>query len=175
MTQLTAADIETREYRDVERLIWSFVYRFASQFGGDIEEYYSHSHEIYMRVQERYNPNVARFSTYLLPALYRKFKAVWEFNRRRDSVWQTQLGDFSHIGSPVRDYYREYTDNLSDDAALIVDLIMETPHSVPLGICGAVPEPSPTEWRRAIHKFLRSEGWPVDRIKQGFEEIKAKS
>lgn len=162
----------TETYHDVEPLIWHFIYQFTHKFGGDPDEYFSLAQEVFVKVYNGFDPTRgSSFGGYLLPALYRKFRANLNMERRRQPVWQHHIGD-RIVESPEPQFDdRALLAELSQDACDLVGMILEAPDDVSDALHAVRDSLRAIDWRAALKSYLTSQGWSSTRIARTFEEV----
>jgi len=152
-------------YEDVEPLIRSTVRRFVRRYGGSFDQCMEHASLIYVKAYRRFDPSQAKFSTYLVNAIWYE---LLEVRRRyackhRDTTFVD--ADIDILAAPARFDLAAFIEELSDDARQVVKIVFETAWQF---------EPSPYEIRRHIVAYLSQPaiGWTSKHIKRTFAEIR---
>jgi hypothetical protein len=159
-------------YEDVEHLVTRTVADFIRRYGGDYNELRGEAHAMFMLAYNRFEPDrfQASFSTYVRWVVW---KGLLELQRRtmrhKGKVSFTDADLDLHHAS--RDFnLLEFLDDLSDDAATLVRLVLDTPRGLACIIEreGATPQ----VYKSVLKEYLSGLGWTGKRVTESFKEIR---
>lgn len=177
----TAVSPISDTYEDVEKLIWHTCHRFARRYGGDVEEMVGETHIVYMKAYESWRPNSGtKFSGYLTVCIWRRLIGFRNHRLRRKPIQAVSLDAPQPNGRtmamqvadhrrPTTNVIRDLINDLSEDAAAVVQLVVDAPCDV-----AAIAEGkggTPRNWSSTVRHHLRRLGWTPNRITETFEEI----
>lgn len=164
-------------YEDMRLLLYQTVHKFISRYGGEWDEVLSESHVHFMQAYKTYNPEIAKFTTWLVFSVWHGL--LISFVRPKKKQWRkTQLtsnNKLDELPSSYRNLFwmMETMDSLSADARIITSMLLDLPSSVLLGASekgdGRI---TPTRVRTALQKHLRELGWTMRQIHKAFDEIR---
>lgn len=154
-------------YRDIENMIHQLCWMAYRRWGGDIEEYESAANEAFAKAYNNFDPNNGtRFITYANRAIQNAL-----FDHHDDEIKYSQRYG-REIDETTSTRYHSRVDqilsNISQDARVIVQLILDTPEELK----GLLSKRHPDDSRRIIWTHLQKLGWSMARVVQSFEEVK---
>lgn len=165
-------------YDDVERLIYFICHKFRTKYGGDFHEMVSEANLVFMKVYDGgWQPDKGTaFSSFLSTCIYRKLldchkrkvlgnRVCWGVSINTDP--EDGCGMAGNIPARVERTFDK--DRFSNDAKVVIDLVLETPAD--LAEIVFYKGGTTRDWRGAIRKRLRSLGWASERITSTFAEI----
>ncbi len=167
-------DAATETYFDIKKLIFDTVWKFQQQNGGDFEEMVAESNLIYMKCFISHNPNKGQFSTWLRFHLWHGLIDFRRFIREENKYITIQhieeIENFHLYPAPAHIPFWDLLSELSDDAKIIVSLILEPPGIMQSAALkkGTAPCNIKTALRIHLSYIL---GWSANQIKESFEEI----
>jgi len=165
-------DARTDTYNDVRGLIIHTVQRFNRRFRGDFDEQVCEANYVFMAVYDRYDDNRGSFTSLLVRSIWNRLTDVSVIERRKSI--KTEGGEsttFVANRSVSSFSITDFMDTVSDDARILVQLIVEAPAELAEVATGKGD--TPCNWRSSLREYLRQRGWGRDRINSGMAEVKA--
>lgn len=160
-------------YEDLHSLKCSVIQKFQQKYGGMWDDWDSHADEIFMSAWTRYDTKKGKFATWYAFLLYKEFME----KVRRQSMKGAKLKQVDYnleLYNKPKDSWNciEFLRDLSEDARMVVMLVLDTPNDIKL----ALAERSRIESLRdkmieSIQEFLTDYGWDPDRIYSSFDEV----
>jgi hypothetical protein len=129
----TATPIEidaiAQTWEDVKLLVYKTVHLFIKRYGGDFDELVGESHMMYMRACEGYDGR-SSFPTYVRWVVWHDLQELLRKAMRRNG--KVVFGDIdpNQHGYHSTFDYAEFFDELSEDAKVVVGLVMDTPQEL---------------------------------------------
>lgn len=164
----------TSTYEDVEFLIKKTVHEFQKRYGGDFEELQSHAHLLFMDAWKKHNRERASFPTWCRYRVWYGLLDVLRTKMQKDN--RHKQVPLSPDATAPRPWLREFLADLSNDAKMIVMLVLDTPKDIELNMRRRrrlyKEEKDRARTRRAVREFLRDIGWTKDQVRTAFTEIK---
>jgi len=187
MSTSAAASIPVTEtYTGVQNLIYHFAHQFARKMGADFEELVSEGNLVFMQAYEAFRADSGvKFSTFLSTCLYRRFldrsRQNWRYRtiyggregvHSGDGYGSDAAGELGRLIEPecnddptAGDMWLE----LSEDAAAIVQMVIDTPAEIRRAIDSRGGQPR--NIRSVVKETLREMGWSMSRIRSAISEI----
>lgn len=170
---MTVAATDT--YNEVENLIFWTAHEFRKEYGGDIDELIGEARVIYWELYSELGRPYIRQKEKRFAQAVRYYIRVNLLSERRKQLYRQARGKVSIIDPEVMDaspqrqsnhWLVDFLDELSEDAATIVAIVLETPGFVWRIESGREDDPKKFLW-----SYLRELGWTFARIDTGFEEL----
>jgi len=156
---------ELAEYYKTRKMIFKICWKYVRRYGGDIEEYISEGNAAYIRAHRTYDPNMAKFSTYLWHCVSNACSNLVKKNRT------VQINtDLAHstIEKKKPNSFLMIFQDLPEDAKIVVRLTLDTP----IELANLCKGNSACNFRVALQKYLQQLGWHEYRISRAFREIR---
>lgn len=154
-------------YADVEKLIYHVANKFRAKHGGDIEELISEANVAFMKAYKHFNPKRgAKFSTFLHWVIWNHLLSF----AKKPSLPVVDAGQVLD-NQPEAFLVWDFIDGLTEDAAIVVDLVFASPAELIESAEGKGNQAR--NWRSSIRDYLLQRGWGTDRIINCFSEIAA--
>lgn len=172
-------DPKGETFHDVEKLIWSNVWKFVEKYGptfyGTPDELFAECCVTFVRAYDKYEPDEGPFEAYLQMKL--SFFFMSKVRNKADRWgWRKEPTPFSLsrlVEEPPnrrpRGRWERWVVELSDDARTVVRLIVESP----LGLLSIFKRQAkqPRDVRLLLRNYLNGSGWSHDRISAAYREI----
>lgn len=163
-------DATNELFRSVEDLIREVVKKFVYKYRLDQEELMGTAHEIFMRAHDTYSTGKGSFEKWLKFLLW---KILFEKHVRRPAMRHARTpirhAEMDLTAAPTEFNMVDFIDGLSDDAQVVMSLVVDAPFDIAL-FMGR--DTSPQSHRNAIKELLAEYGWTLDRITESFLEIR---
>lgn len=171
----------TDTYRDVEYLIHHICHLFKEKHGGDFDDLLDVANQVFMDVYRGFREGSAPFTSYLSTCVYRRLldekrrsmriKTISISGSGRKNDYEEGRGDIQleDKSTPTSSPLNDLLDGLSEDAKVIVSLVLETPPEIAKIIEGKGGHPKNV--RSTIRQHLTEMGWAYTRIAESFQEI----
>ena len=160
-------------YKDVENLVYHICHVFQSKHGGDFDDLLSIAHQVFMDAFNCWTPGLAPFTSYLSTCIYRRLLLEKRQNSRIPTIsldkTETSIG-WDPVDKSRSFSIKDFTEELSDDAKLIISLVLETPTELAKIINDKGGHPKNV--RSTIRQYLTKLNWTYNRISESFDEIK---
>lgn len=171
-------DVMTECYEDVQKLVAYTARKFARRYGGHLDDLLSDANSAFVRGHiaimegrmnaECYATEIRRYVWYDLFDRFRTNNGLRNINKKPAK----RLGDaLAEVACPEEPQpLSELLEGLSEDAALAVELVLNTPAEL-----AAVAEGKggkPNNYRSTIRQHFKDLGWAAERINECFAEIK---
>lgn len=165
------------EVERAERMIAKIVWSLSRKYGGDPADLMQDGYVAFLQARESYNPEKGtQFSTWAYRTVYRQlFETIREQARKNPN---RVFREYPNAENDLTEYparagaFRllDFVDGLSDDAAEIVNIVLETPGCI-LRQCNS----QRCRTRKTfLSHYLRNAGWGRGRIRKTFSEIEEK-
>lgn len=188
-TTLTPAAqaIASETYEEVKRLIYHTVWSVVRQYGGDFDELMSEANVAFLDAYESFDGS-SSFSSWLRLNVWgkcvdavrnrldeqRRYKRVKDDTRSGIPVQFTADSDGLAEGIPDRSCsgwkIGGMFEELTEDAALVVKLTLETPAELEAVVRAKGGQPR--NLRSSIRNYLAEMGWTACRIAESFNEVR---
>ena len=156
-------------YRCNIGIIKKLAFETARRYNFDSDELLGHAHLVFSKACEQFDETAdVKFSTYLYSRLRPALPGYVQKQRAKSGV-QLDLEKHDVAEAPG---INTLLDSLSEDAAKVVELVLNTPGDLAEMIHGKGGHPS--NWRSVLRRFLRKDHqyrWSRDQINQVFDEI----
>ena len=165
MTAAMELDVDQR-YETVVRFVSRLVKSFQNKYGGDWHELLSEANFAYAQAVKSYNlDHGTKFVTWVGRCIFDRFRELLR-QRGKDHArrWAHVEGLESQTPDRKRFCLRSLLDEVSEDGATIIRLVLTTPETS--------PRTSPRSWRSRIVEHLYDLGWAAGRIVEAFGEIR---
>lgn len=171
----------TDTYKDVEYLIHHMCHLFQEKHGGDFDDLLDVANQVFMDAYKGFKEGAAPFTSYLSTCIYRRLldekrksmriKTISISNSGRKNDYEEERGDIQieDKSSPKSSTLNDILDGLSEDAKVIVGLVLETPPEIAKIIEGKGGHPK--NIRSTIRQHLTEMNWTYTRIAESFQEI----
>lgn len=163
----------TETFDDVQNLMFQYAHKFHKQYGGDWDEWVSEGQEIFMKAYTRYEPTKGSFVTWFAFFLQKLFMEKVRRQTMRNVRHRKVDMDLYLYVKPRKAFdLEELGRDLSDDARMVVQLMLETPND--LKLCFAEQKKNIRFRDRILNgliQFLSDIGWQQDRVFDAFDEV----
>lgn len=176
---MAAASIDSR-YEEVRALIFKQVYRFASQYGGDVDDLAGEAHIHFMRGDQQFEkgetatgrPIEQPYHVVIKNHVwYGLFDTMRTRARRHSKAAMVQAGETDVTIADTNTFdSRVLAIDSSDDARTVLGLVLEPPTELQREAQAKGGEPRNV--RSSVRNYLRGKGWAAARINTAFEEIR---
>jgi len=165
-----APDAMQETYEDIERMIFMMAWKAVEKFGGDWDEYYSLANEAFIDAYNSFNPEKAKFTTWLWHHVTSKIlKSRYKSKLEQMTVAGGEDIDLTVHADKNRFDIDRFLFELSDNAKQVVELLLESPWDLSEIACSA---DGPSCIRSGLIHQLRDMGWTVAAICNTFGEIR---
>lgn len=165
----------TETYCDVERLIGMLVDNFHRRYpyAGSRDELLSEANMAFLRAYEQFDPEKARFTTYLyhkVGGTLRRFR-----NKKLTANGRTMILNDPEIVKEARQKeIKQFDLNLfakfmTEDAVLVLGLLFESTTDLKETVLTKKRNPS---MNRTVKRHLKKMGWAWTRVQSTFAEIR---
>lgn len=170
-------DIVAETYVDMERLIHATVWQFVRKHGGDVEELFSEAQMHFMECCQAWREG--RNNSEDLAVEVRRWVWFGLFDTHRTRTGHRRKVKRKMVTEGIElvaDYRGQgfdivaLCDQLSEDAAVVARLTLETPAE--LARVADAKGGEPRNLRSTIRAYLAGLGWAADRINESFDEIR---
>ena len=173
LTKLARASAQ-EAYLDTSHVLDKVVAAHTRRYGGDAEEYRSAADEWWMKAFERYDP--ALRDSFEAWVRTKAAMGMMEHHRReyvRNNLRPRKHRDLTNHPTAVPPEFDldEFLEGLSEDAKMVVLLVLDTPIDVRLNLAQRGGD-EPKNYRAALREFLGDLGWSFARVMASFREIK---
>lgn len=144
----------TETFLEVEKLIYSTVYRFQRRFGGDTDELIGMANELFIDAYHSYDRR-SSFPYWVGYVIYKGLMAWYRKERKRASILNRVDVDTDQTETVKKFSVRQLMLDLGEDAIIVVRLLLETNNND----------------KSTLFRCLESLGWSVARIMESFAEI----
>ncbi len=176
---MEAASIDSR-YEEVRALIFKQVYRFASQYGGDVDDLAGEAHVHFMRGDRQFAKGETATGIEIKQPYhvviknhvwYGLFDTMRTRARRHSKAAMVQAGPRDGRIADTHTFdARVLAIDSSDDARVVLGLVLDPPTEVQREAQAKGGEPRNV--RSTVRSYLRAKGWTPERINATFEEIR---
>ena len=164
-------------YSEVEHLITHICNVFRSKHGGDPEDLLSTATQVFVDVYKSWRDGEAPFTSFLSTCIYRRLLDEKRKNLRikpiRINQGASKYGDMKQpfeIEDTSRTFnFSDFIEEMTDDAKMVVKLVLETPPEIAEIIEGKGGHPKNV--RSTIRQYLIELNWTYTRINESFSEI----
>jgi len=150
---------ENQTYIDVERMLYYVCGRFKTRFGGELHEYLSVANDAFLRAYLKWDPAKSAFTTYAWHCTWNALRDVARQRRR----WGEKIVGNSELSDRAIDSrfnLAEFLRELSDDARIVVHVVLDTPREfADMG-------------KNSVRDYLGRIGWATERISESFSEMR---
>lgn len=154
------------KYEDYQRLICKLANTYSKITGIEAEELISIGNLEFVLCLESYDPQKAKFSTYLTWKLKGRFLEEGRKHRSRK-----QFVDYEPTASGLQEeilFFKDILRELSSDAREVVKIVFNTP----VELIDMLPKKQPRGINKhQLQRHLHRQGWSFPRIWKTFEEI----
>ena len=171
-TQPLPQDGFTETYQDLSHFVDGVVRKFVACYGGDFRELRQDADFLFMRAwvdhdkqknqSQAFEPFLRNWVWYGLLDQHR----TW-LRRRHTLRYTNALPDMPEAPGLTNDFL----DGISQDAALVIQLCLETPAELEAAV--AARGGHPRNLRSCVREYLAKLGWAADRIRESFDEIRS--
>lgn len=169
----------TATYHQYEKLLFQAIYKSMKKWGGTFDDYLSDANDIFMYACGRYKKKKGnKFSTYLVFLL----NCLMVERIRKELKYNSRLPcQPLHDGhTAINQRIFEIPDQLSEDAKVVVELVLDMPADIKLALVqmAKLPEDYEQEIKqgrsiaKCLKEFLSDLKWSAGRIDQAFNEIR---
>lgn len=161
-----------KAYLSVRHVIIATCAKFMTEKGGVLEDLVSEAHLHFMNIYLTHDKRTT-LERDVAYRLYKKLLETYEVDARRRRMLRPVLATEENVYVDVAPYFDlgEFLAGLSEDAAELVKLALNTPPDVDLEVVQR-GEPTPYNIRGAIRQYLRDIHWTAKQIKASFAEIR---
>lgn len=174
--------IASWNYEDCKDLVHYVSEKYRRKYQSTNIDWLSEANLAFMEAHRTFNPSKGvKFSTWLFNILNMRLLDVVRYRSRDSAVKKAMTNaDFSHLHSrtPVFSYkntkqlYKEWKEELSVDARMIVDIVVDPPLAVLMAVYSESESTSyPKRLKSAVVEFLEDLGWCSEEIFCCFDEI----
>lgn len=164
-------------YEMVRDLIFYNVHKFTRMYGVEFDELIGDANELFVRGHQQYENGVTNTGVVITQSYQTKIRQwVWFglFDIMRSRLVhesREKLVPLEDYDAPATDRFdaNEFVDELSPDARLVADLVLNPPEAMLNVINGKGG--TPRNYRSTVRTHLKRLGWSNDRINDAFEEI----
>lgn len=162
----------TETYNDCQRMVVGHCRMAMQRYGGDFDFWFSEANMIFMQAYHDYDDTKGtKFTTYLSYLLDKRLRSVI-----RSIAIRGERETAIHTDQPSRPpgLIEHIRDELSEDANLLLAVIIDVPRDVKLAAFSeGAGRTTGERFRTGIREYLSLMGWPRKRIKRTFNELKA--
>ncbi len=161
-------------YEEIERMICKICWWFVENCHGEFDDYLSAANEAFVEAFHSYVPGRSQFTTWTYNRVrWRLIRSVNERNRHAERT--TGEIDLDGFAKPSPFDLMSWTAELSDDAGVVVRLLVQTPIEMGEEVAKLTRGRSTikaSDIRCGLARQLREAGWTVARIVESFSEIR---
>ena len=166
MTTVTITD----DYQSVRPLLYQLCRRFHARHGGEWDELVSEANECFTVAWHSYQPAKGKLTTWVH---WKVWHGLLEGHRSRAKQHSRRIDlDMARLPSRKRFDLHELVQEVSDDAAAVIELTVGTPMELLLECRCLQRKPKASSVRAALVDFLLDTGWSAARILETFREIR---
>lgn len=155
-------------YLDVQDLLRKQVWDLVKAYGGDFDELMAEANFLFVEAYRGYRGEVP-FSVWIRNwvrwALTDQIRIKLSHQQRYEVVDEHLLTKTYSAWTP-----KSLLEELSEDAAMIVRLVLDTPSEIAIVVSGKGGQPR--NFRSTIRSYLGSIGWSAQHISETFDEIR---
>lgn len=176
---MAAANIDSR-YEEVRALIFKQVYRFASQYGGDVDDLTGEAHIHFMQGDRQFAKGETATGIEIKQPYhvviknhvwYGLFDTMRTRARRHSKAAMVQAGETDVTLTDTHTFNaRVLAIDSSDDARVVLELVLDPPAELEREVRAKGGEPRNV--RSSVRGYLRDNGWTPERITTAFDEIR---
>ena len=156
-------------YKDVEKLIYSTVWQVVRRYGGHFDDLLSEANQVFLEAYESFDGS-SSFTNWLRFNVWWRLVDVQRSTHRERSRY-VPVEDVD-IAERTRSDWRmqDMIEELTEDAALVVKLVVETPAELEQVYRAKGGEAR--NLRSSIRQYLIEMGWTAARIAESFVEVR---
>lgn len=145
----------TRDFEKVQKLIRKVSLQFVNRLGVDVEDVYQEGCLAFVEAYPKYSPERGALTTFTYCVVLNRIKRVF-LRKQKISI---NLEESMELYCSVMEIP---VDTITEDARCVLQVVetMEADKMRGASI------------RRSTRDYLRSEGWPVNRIEKAFNQIR---
>jgi len=172
---LTRLDGRTRQaaeetYIEVKPVILSAVRDICNRFGGNFDDVLSDANSAFLEAYESWEPEQSSFTSWLRHRIFstavNNLRQRCREQGRRERVEDSDIPERNQPAWNVRQVLEE----LTEDAALVVRLVVETPAELEAVVQAKGGQPR--NLRSSLRQYLADAGWTACRIAESFNEVR---
>jgi len=172
---LTRLDGRTRQaaeetYLEVKPVILAACRDICNRFGGNFDDVLSDANSAFLEAYESWEPGQSSFTSWLRHRIFstavNNLRHQCREQGRREHVEESDIPDYNRSTWNVRQVLEE----LTEDAALVVKLTLETPAE--LEAIAQAKGGQPRNLRSSLRQYLAEMGWTAYRIAESFNEVR---
>ena len=175
--QVSPSEPMEKVWGEVEHLVTHICNLFRTKHGGDPEDLQDTAVQVFVDVYRSWREGEAPFTSFLSTCIYRRLLDEKRKNLRinpiridRGSVKYGELEQSLQIEDTSRTFnYSEFLEEMTEDARIVVKLVLETPPEISKIIEGKGGHPKNV--RSTIRQYLLQLNWTYSRINESFSEI----
>lgn len=163
-------------FEEVKLLIWDTCHKFYRRYGnlnGTVEELFSLAQLSFMKAYHSYTKTTASFATWVRWYIWHELLEYQRGDMRRNKAAKVTPTDMvendNFIANQSNFKMIDFVDGLSEDAKMVVNLVLDPPD----GLAAAMRKRGPGDGRTklSIEQFLLGFEWDSIKISEVFSEI----
>lgn len=154
---------EEETFESITPMLKRLALRYVQMCGGEFEDVFADLRCNWLSSYPKFDPEKASISTYTYTGAVRVLR-----NKLYKLKRTPHMEPLNDVGESEFDLNQLLRD-LSEDAQLLVELVLEPPSELLLPIDGSI---TPTRIRRRLKGWLKNVGWTMRRVQEAIEEIR---
>jgi len=170
--------------QSVQKLVWKLTHGFHDRYGGEWEDWEAEAQLCFTSAYRTWSPERAKLTTWVYWAVWnglrdvvrKKYQSEQRLPTNPESVVFGGNEDSGGLANFPDRFHLQFDkesllEKVSDDASLVIDLVLEPPVDVLLTARQRGGELNPKNLKRAVIEYLKDVGWATERVLESFTEI----